>query len=97
MSEAEFDEIENETRFSGQKFLIGWAKIITSASFVAWVVFTWLGYGILISGKETVTVVEIIVAGGWVFVTAVFILGTRGVNKMLSNSKADINVGVGTK
>jgi len=95
MSEIEYNEIENETRFSLAKFCVGWAKIITSAASVAWGVFTWLGYGILKSGKDTI--VEIIVASGWIFVTAVFILGTRGVNKMLSNSKAEVNIGVGKK
>jgi len=95
MSDQEFDEIENETRFSWQKFAIGWAKIVTNAAFVAWVVFTWVGINILRYGKDSI--IEIIVASGWVFVTAIFILGTGGFNSLLKNSKADIHVGVGTK
>jgi len=92
------DMVDAGYKFSLQKFFVGWAKIITDKQLVVWGVFTWLGRGILINGKNST--VEIIVTGGWIAVTVIYMLGRsfeRGFEQFLKNSKADVNVGVGRK
>ena len=96
MSDEDRNLIDMEYRFSLQKFFVGWAKIITDKQLVVWGFFTWLGRGILLTGKGST--VEIIVTSGWIAVTVIYMLGRsfeRGFEQFLKNSKADVNVAVG--
>jgi len=93
MSEELIELAEQELKWSWPKFLIGWAKIITDRAFVAFVIFTYLGTNVLKYGKDSV--VDIIVTGGWILVTVIYLLGAQGFNHLLRNSKAEIKVGVG--
>jgi hypothetical protein len=91
------DRIDLEYKFSGAKYGIGWAKLSQDKALWVWVVFTVKAFDIITSGKDSV--VEIIAVSGWIAVTIIFLLGNsfkRGFEQFLKNSKADVNVAVGT-
>lgn len=84
---------ERELQWSWSKFAIGWAKLLMDKALWVWIVFTWIGLKVLKYGKTST--VDIIVVSGWIGVTVIYLLGTKGFNKMLENSKAEVKVGVG--
>jgi len=93
MSDEDKELVDLEYKFSLQKFLIGWAKIVTDKAAVVWGVFTWLGYTILKNRGESI--IDIITVSGWILVTTIYLLGRTGFNQMLGNSKIETKIGVG--
>jgi len=103
----EIELVEKEHKFSLAKFAVGWAKIITSMSFLAWAVYTVLFVIFLrqvfsIADKDKVielmkSASVIILAGGWVATTFVLAINLqKGIGTMVSNAKisAEIKAGV---
>jgi len=92
------EKIDLEYRWSGAKFAIGWAKLVQDKALWVWIAFTFIGTGIL--NRDNNGTVAIIVTGGWIAVTVIYLLGNsfkRGFEQFLKNSKADVNVAVGRK
>jgi len=87
--------MKDELAWSWPKFWIGWAKLLMNHCLWVWIVFTAVGISVLKYGKDSV--VDIIVASGWVGVTAIYMLGVQGFNRFLANSKADVNIKAGVK
>ena len=97
----EIELVEKEQRFSLAKFAVGWAKIVTSMSFLAWAVYTALFGGILwqifVNGGDKAieflkTVFMYILAGGWVATTFVMAINLqKGIETMVSNAKLSAN------
>lgn len=92
MSEQEL--IEGEIKWSTAKFAIGWAKLLMNHCLWVWVTFTAVGFKVLRYGSQD-GITNIIVISGWILVTAIYMLGSQGFNKMLSNSKIETKVGIG--
>jgi len=93
----EIELVEKEQKFSIAKFAVGWAKIVTSMSFLAWAVYTALFVVILWwvftkGGDRTIdylkTIFFYILAGGWVGTTFVMAINLqKGIETMVSNAK----------
>jgi len=89
--------LEKEYKFSPAKFAVGWAKIITSMSFLAWAAYTTLFVVILwwifSNGGDNAleylkTIFMYILAGGWVGTTFVLAINLqKGIETMVSNAK----------
>jgi len=103
----EIELVEKEQKFSLAKFAVGWAKIITSMSFLAWAVYTvlfviFLWHIFSIADKDKVielmkSISIIILAGGWVATTFVLAINLqKGIGTMVSNAKisAEIKAGI---
>jgi len=101
----EIELVEKEQKFSWAKFAVGWAKIITSMSFLAWAVYTMLFATILwwifASGGDKAieylkTIFMYILAGGWVAATFVMAINLqKGIETMVSNAKINAEIKAG--
>ena len=102
----EIELVEKEQKFSLAKFAVGWAKIITSMSFLAWAVYTALFitilWWIIAKGgvKEAIeylkTIFMYILAGGWVATTFVMAINLqKGIETMVSNAKINAEIKAG--
>jgi len=102
----EIELVEKEQKFSLAKFAVGWAKIITSMSFLAWAVYTVLFvtilWWIIAKGgvKEAIeylkTIFMYILAGGWVATTFVMAINLqKGIETMVSNAKINAEIKAG--
>jgi len=92
----EQEACEKELKWSTSKFLIGIAKGFTDKNLWVWAVFMWISLGILDrkNGEETVS--EIIMIGGTILVTIIFLMGMyfkRGFEKFLGNSSLKMSAG----
>jgi len=103
--EQEIELVEKEIKFSKSKFAVGWAKIITSMSFLAWAVYTTLFVIILkwvfVNGGDKAvdylqTIFMYILGGGWVGTTFVLAINLqKGISTMVSNAKINAEIKAG--
>jgi hypothetical protein len=104
-SQQEIELVEKEQKFSLAKFAVGWAKIITSMSFLAWAVYTAL-FGVILwwifaNGDNKAieylkTIFMYILAGGWVATTFVMAINLqKGIETMVSNAKINAEIKAG--
>jgi len=101
----EIELVEKEVKFSRAKFAVGWAKIVTSMSFLAWTVYTALFTVILWwvfakGGDKAIeflkTIFFYILAGGWVATTFVLAINLqKGIETMVSNAKISAEIKAG--
>jgi len=101
----EIELVEKEQKFSFAKFAVGWAKMVTSMSFLAWAVYTALFVIILRrvfadGGDKALeylkTVFMYILAGGWVASTFVMAINLqKGMETMVSNAKINAEIKAG--
>jgi len=99
--------VEKEVKFSPAKFAVGWAKIVTSMSFLAWAAYTTLFIVILwwVFTKSTTAADALnflttkfiyILAGGWVATTFVLAINLqKGIATMVSNAKINAEIKAG--
>ena len=101
----EIELVEKEQKFSPAKFAVGWAKIVTSMSFLAWAVYTALFVAIiwwvLANGGDKAieylkTIFMYILAGGWVATSFVMAINLqKGIETMVSNAKINAEIKAG--
>jgi len=104
----EIELVEKEVKFSLAKFVVGWCKIITSMSFLAWAAYTvlfvvilWWIFIVSTTAADAIsfltTFFMYILAGGWVLTTFVLAINLqKAISTMVSNAKinAEIKAGV---